>query len=129
MKKILFAILLLNLNFCEAKTLIISKNAQLKNLNKYILTDIFTGQKQKWDNGEKITVFIKPVKTLEHKDFTYSILGISPTKFNELLNAKNKRVFNVSSDEEMIMKILQTPGSIGYVNYYENFDKDVIFLD
>lgn len=133
MLKILCMIILtFSFNISEAKTLVISKNKQLKNISKYELVNIFTGKKQKWDNGDKIIVFVKSQKTLEHRDFTYSILGISPTRYNDLINneVKNKKyIFEVSSDEEMIMKVLQVPGSIGYVNYYEDFDKDLNFLN
>lgn len=133
MLKILCMIILtFSFKISEAKTIVISKNTQLKNISKYELVNIFTGKKQKWDNGDKIIVFVKSQKTLEHRDFTYSILGISPTRYNDLINneVKNKKyIFEVSSDEEMIMKVLQVPGSIGYVNYYEDFDKDLNFLN
>lgn len=126
-----YLILILFLTFLkigEAKTLVISKNEEIKNIDKQDLLNIFTGKKQKWRTGEKIIVFVKPYKTLEHRDFTYSIFGISPNKFKEL-TVKNKLIFEVSSDEEIIMKVLEIPGSIGYVNYYEDFDKDLNFLN
>lgn len=131
-KMLCMIILTFSFKISEAKTIVISKNTQLKNISKYELVNIFTGKKQKWDNGDKIIVFVKSQKTLEHRDFTYSILGISPTRYNDLINneVKNKKyIFEVSSDEEMIMKVLQVPGSIGYVNYYEDFDKDLNFLN
>lgn len=83
---------------------------------------IFTRKRLFWDNGHRITVFIKPVNSVEHKVFAINILHITPFKYKTLLDTitytgSNSPAVEIQSDEEMISRLSRTPFSVGYLNY------------
>lgn len=85
------------------------------------LVDIFTRQKRWWLNGGKITVFTRVLDSVEHKMFVIDVLNLSPYQFKSKLDGaiysgNNTPVIEVSSDEEMLLKLSLTPYSIGYIN-------------
>ena len=91
-------------------------------LDRYAIQKIFTKQITKWPNGQTIQVFIKPLQSIEHKDFVTNVLGISPFYYQQVLetqlnNNKLTSIIEIPTDKQMIMKVESTPGAIGYVNY------------
>lgn len=91
-------------------------------LDKYTIQKIFTKQITKWPNGQTIHVFIKPINSIEHKDFVINVLGLSPYYYNQILDRQletNKltSVTEIPTDKQMTMKVESTPGGIGYINY------------
>lgn len=115
--------------------LIWKEQAQTLTLDKYTIENIFTRKITRWPNGQPICVFIKPKNSIEHKAFVKSVLGISPSYYDYLLNKHNEEskpnnIFEVANDFQMMNSIESTPGSIGYINYeiYVG-DKRVIVID
>ena len=91
-------------------------------ISQYELIKIFTRKKIFWSDGSKITVFVKPLDSLEHKIFTINILNLTPYKFKSMADAivysgSNNPPIEIGSDEEMMLRLANTPNSIGYVNY------------
>ena len=86
------------------------------------LTNIFTRKITKWSSsGEKITVFVKPLNSIEHKMFVINWLGITNYRYKKLLQQNTfsgyaSKVKIIQSDEHMILVISSTPNSIGYTN-------------
>lgn len=85
------------------------------------LVDIFTRNRIWWPNSKKITVFTRQLDSVEHKLFVIDVLNLSPFQFRSRLDSviyagKNTPVVEVTSDEEMLLKLSLTPYSIGYVN-------------
>jgi ABC-type phosphate transport system substrate-binding protein len=97
------------------------------NPDKIILIDrhtiqlIFTGHKTRWSNGEPVVPFIKHPQSIEHQDFVRNVLNMTPFRYAEMLdNAKlmgNPVPKIVASDDAMALKVAQTKGGIGYINY------------
>ena len=102
--------------------------------NHLTIANIFTKKTTKWSNGRTITVFIKPLESIEHKDFVHSMLHMTHFKFSQDLNARitsgnGVNVIQVSSDEEMLMRISNTPFSIGYVNFNTPVNPGLTIID
>lgn len=96
-------------------------NQMDKYQNAPTLLNIFTKKHRYWSDGSRIIVFIKPINSIEHKFFVREWLGVSPTKYNEMLESsvysgEATNVTEVTSDEQMMIAISQTPNSIGYID-------------
>lgn len=136
MKKLLMALLLLVCVDGGTTDLIIWKESNDSiTLDRYSAQRIFTKKITRWPNGQHINVFIKPLYSIEHRDFVINVLGISPFYYTQMLEeqtytGKASSITEVNSDKQMIMMVDQTPGSIGYINY-EIFagNKRVIVID
>jgi ABC-type phosphate transport system substrate-binding protein len=82
---------------------------------------IFTRRELYWDSGEKITVYIKPMNSIEHSIFTIDWLGISVFRYKRLLkrevySGETSDVSIVLTDLDMLTAITNTPYSIGYLS-------------
>lgn len=136
LKKLLLSILLLMPIKLSAVDIIVwAETSSSITLDRYTIQRIFTRKVTKWPDGTNITVFIKPVISMEHKEFVYKILKISPFYYQQLLeqqtfSGKASSVVEVQSDSQMHRKITSIEGSIGYVNYeiYKD-NKKVIIID
>jgi ABC-type phosphate transport system substrate-binding protein len=122
---LIFATLLVN-SICifaeEAPRVIVQKQVELTALEQSELVRIFTRKKVFWPSGQKISVFIKPQNSLEHKIFSINILNLTPYKYKSLTDSivysgANNPPTEVDSDEQMLSILARTPNSIGYVNY------------
>ncbi|MGR9073322.1 MAG: hypothetical protein ACU833_09690 [Gammaproteobacteria bacterium] len=84
------------------------------------LSAIFKMRLRTWQDGSPITVFVLDDDAPLHKKFCKEILNVFP---HQMRRAWNKLVFSGSgqaplvlgSKEEMLNKIISTPGSIGYM--------------
>lgn len=94
----------------------------------YVMTDIFTVQKiftrkiTRWPSGQQIYVFTKPIKSIEHRDFVINTLQLTPYYFEQQLEEQTfagraSSITEVPNDDLMRIKIENTPGAIGYLNY------------
>lgn len=85
------------------------------------LADIFTRKQKYWEDGTKITVYIKPINSIEHKAFVVEWLQISHNSYrtkvdHEVYSGNNSGLIEVKSDEEMLIKVANTANSIGYID-------------
>jgi ABC-type phosphate transport system substrate-binding protein len=101
---------------------IAESSANVSEIEQFELIQIFSRKLLFWHGGQRITVFIKPQNSVGHKIFTMSILNISPYKYKTLLDTvvytgNNIPPIEIKSDEEMLIKLQNTPYSIGYVNF------------
>lgn len=84
------------------------------------LYNIFTLLFRYWDDGTRINVILLDDTLTAHKEFLWEFLGISPTRYKELIETRlssgrgNKPVV-VSNEEEMLKTISSTNGGIGYI--------------
>lgn len=122
MKRIIIVLFLFLIYRSTAATdLILYKGVISKdNISYEYLLPIFTKKQKFWRNGEKITVFIKPINSVEHSIFAHEWLGVSIYRYKKILkkeiySGQTSSVREVLSDVEMIRSILTTPYSIGYL--------------
>lgn len=96
----------------------------------YKLTNIFTRHVTKWETtGDRITVFIRPINSIEHKTFVLRWLNLTNYRYKKLLQQNTfsgaaSNVKTIRSDEQMIIIIKSTPNSIGYVGDYMVLNDD-----
>lgn len=108
---------------CYSTDIILWKeNSDTITLDRYYLQKIFSKKISRWPNGMNIQVFTKPLHSIEHRDFVVNILGLSPFYYEQLLESqtyagRTASVVEVPNDGIMIMRVEQTPGAIGYINY------------
>lgn len=110
-------------------TVVAEKTVPNTTLNHQDLVRIFTRKEMFWPTGQKISVFIKPQNSIEHKIFTINILNLSPYKYRNLTDSviysgSNNPPTEIATDEQMLSILERTPNSIGYVNYSIMFNKD-----
>lgn len=126
MKLIKVGVFLWILFFCNpthtGTQVLITQEYQMHAFDKDTIVKIFTKKVTRWADGQLITVFIKPINSIEHKDFVQSWLNMSNSKYKQELekqtySGKSLSVVEVDSDAEMVLKISSTIGSIGYINY------------
>ena len=123
-------LLLLFYSTCLAEpTVVASQSVPSASINHQELVRIFTRKEMFWPSGQKISVFIKPVNSIEHKIFTINILNLSPYKYKNLTESviyagSNNPPTEIQTDEQMLSVLERTPNSIGYVNYSIMFNKD-----
>ena len=82
---------------------------------------IFTLRTKMWSDGSSVRIFLLPKDSILTRDFSVKYLEMSAFKYFDLIEARQAlgRV-NVprvlKSEQEVIIKVLTTPGSIGYAN-------------
>lgn len=91
-------------------------------MNRIEVQRIFTRKEVRWNNGDDIIVFIKPMDSIEHRAFLANVLNMTLYKYQKSLDAvvytaKALPVIEVSNDDKMRMAIHSHPGAIGYINY------------
>ena len=95
-----------------------NKSVNTANLDTRDIKKIFLGKKTYWDDNKKITLFIL-AKSPAHKEFVKKYLGKSENQFTnywkQLLFTGKGMMPNRVKDEEVIRKIKETEGAIGYV--------------
>ena len=104
----------------EKVKIIVNKDTPINSISIDTLSQIYTGTKTKWDNGDKI--FIALLKQgPSHTAFTKDVVGISHKK---LVGIWKKAIFTgvgtppsmVNSEMDMIAFVASTKGAIGYVS-------------
>lgn len=81
----------------------------------------FTGKLKRWSTGEQVTVYILQRTHPATQRFTYDVLGISPSAFEDIHNealANQQRLGSrmLTSESEMLRHVAATLGSVGYVS-------------
>ena len=104
----------------EEILIIVNTETSIKNLSLNTLVDIYTNNKTKWDNGEKIYVSMLK-KGPVHEAFSSQMVGMAPRK---LVSVWKKVIFTglgtppkiLSTEAEMIQYVASTKGAIGYIS-------------
>jgi len=117
---------------------IIFSNYDLSNtifMNKIAVQRIFTRKDIRWSNGDSITVFIKPMESIENRMFIADILNMTLYRYQKSLETatytgKANSVIEVPDDAHMHTAIDAHPGAIGYLNYeIVTHDKIIIICE
>ena len=104
-----------------SNTVIINASIPQTELSKSTLQAIFGMRLRKWSNGTPIKVFILSDENPLHIQFCKLILNAFP---HQLKRAWNRLVYSgtgqapieVASTEQMLARIANTPGAIGYID-------------
>ena len=91
---------------------------------QYSISDIraiFAMKKSYWSDGTRVQVFVLPDNDPLHRNFTKFRLNMFPHQFRRIwdrliFSGTGRAPHEIKSMEEMLEKISNTPGAIGYLN-------------
>lgn len=135
-KSILYCILLL-LAVGKAQAnghyeVVVHPDIHQETISVNVLRAIFSMRMKTWPNGHLIKVFVLPDDHPLHNDFAKEKLSVFPYQLRStwdrlVFSGTGQAPFRVSSNEEMLKKIANTPGAIGYLEtVYINDDLHVL---
>lgn len=110
----------------------VSHDIDITYLRRSTLQRIFTKKVTRWGNGQDITVIIKPVVSIEHRQFLEQVLKMTPYRYQKALDSvtytahHSTPVIEVSNDAGMMIELKKHPGAIGYSNYMPIMDGRII---
>jgi len=115
----------------EEILIIVNKEISIKSLSLNTLIDIYTNNRTKWDNGEKIYVSMLK-KGPVHDAFSNQLIGMAPRK---LISIWKKVIFTgigtppkvLNSEAEMIQYVATTKGAIGYISASTSAENVIVF--
>jgi ABC-type phosphate transport system substrate-binding protein len=119
-KKVLLVILLLCGSGYSQVAIIANKSVKLDKIEQAELLDYYSRELKFWDNGDPIIIFDLKVKN-EIRDIFYKYLGKSSSRMKsiwmkKMLLGEGDPPEPLDSEEDMLEKIIETPGSIGFIN-------------
>ena len=119
--KMLILLLLLMFTSIQAQVAIIAnKSVTTKSIRADELSEIYSLNKQRWNDGARIIVCdIK--KTMEIKSQFYGFIHKSPYELRKIwiraqLTGEARIPFAFNKEEEILKKVSETPGAIGYID-------------
>lgn len=98
----------------------VNESVMVEELSRSELRQIFTGQRQYWENGTKITVFVLQDSDELHRQFCRDILQMFPYQLSRLwdqitYSGQGITPIRVTSYQALVDALENTVGSIGYV--------------
>lgn len=89
-----------------------------------LLRGVFGMRVRAWPDGRPVRVFVLADDSPVHQDFTKSQLQMYPYQLRQnwdrlLYSGTGQPPIVVTSEQEMIRRVAETPGAIGYVGRYE----------
>ncbi len=100
-------------------SVIANKNVPIDKVNKSQLLDYYSGEIKYWSDGKTIIVFdLKPKNETKEKFYEYIAKNTARMKsiwIKKLLSGEGDPPEAVSSEDEMIQKVQNTSGAIGFV--------------
>jgi hypothetical protein len=116
----LIFLLLLMLPRIGFSEVIVNSNVSLDSVSRQYLLSVFSMQTRTWPDGHSIRVYILPPQQPEHRAFVKSELKLFPY---QLVKIWDRSVFSgsgqspmiVESEEEMLRKVSENKGAIGYL--------------
>lgn len=122
MVRVLVLLLLLLLPKAALSEVIVNSGVSLDKVSRQYLLSVFSMRVRTWSDGKPVRVYILSPYQDEHKQFVKRELGIFPY---QLLKIWDRSVFSgsgqspivVHSEEEMILKVGETKGAIGYLSH------------
>jgi len=94
----------------------------VERLSKSQLRSIYLKRQVIWPNGDKIKVFMLPVKSTAHQQFSQSNLQMFPYQLEQTwqkltFSGIGTPPIEIATAAQMLQVIQTTPGAIGYLPY------------
>lgn len=98
----------------------VNESVMMSELERTELRQIFTGHRQYWQDGTRITVFVLHDNNELHKRFCRDTLKMFPYQLSRLwdqitYSGQGVTPVRVSSYEELVQALENTEGAIGYL--------------
>ncbi len=102
-------------------SVVVNESVTVTELNRSELRQIFTGHRQYWHDGTKITVFVLNDNHELHKQFCRDVLQMFPYQLSRLwdqitYSGQGVTPVHVSSSQALAEALTQTKGAIGYLS-------------
>lgn len=129
---ILFFLMIGKTHASEHYKVIVHPDVGLESVTANVLRAIFSMRMKTWQDGKLIRVYVLPDDHELHQTFTKETLNVFPYQLRStwdrlVFSGTGQAPTTVSSNEEMLQKIANTPGSIGYLEtIYLNDDVKVL---
>ena len=96
-------------------------SVSIEKLNLFQLRKLFSMKQTNWPGGQGVTVFVLNSKSTTHLDFCKSLLKMFPYQLDQIWNkltysGLGDPPITVNSMEEMLKRVSETPGAIGYLH-------------
>ena len=122
------------LAFAAEKTnthIIVNTDTDAREINEFDLMAIFSMQKQYWENGQIIQIVSLRTDHPLHQQFTLEHLGIQPYQLERGWNRNifrgiGKKPIIVNTLEDLVNKVMDIPGAIGYISAKNTIDNSHI---
>lgn len=108
--------------------LVINPPPHLEKMTVNQARSIFSMRSRAWPDGTPITVFVLEDSDPDHKLFVRSVLSLLPHQLRRqwdrlVYTGIGQAPIEVKDESEMLQKLLNTPGSIGYIKTGQNNEK------
>ena len=103
-----------------AVELVVHRNVAIEELNVNVARLLFTMRLQNWPDGMRVRVFVFDRAKSVHREFAKQALDLYPRQLQRvwdrnLFSGSGAVPSTVESPEEMLTRIKETPGAIGYL--------------
>ncbi|MAM00418.1 MAG: hypothetical protein CL583_18410 [Alteromonadaceae bacterium] len=109
----------------QAMEVITNTSVPISELSQLELRAIYTMRLDRWSSGSEIRVFVLPQKDERHQEFAKTVLQALPHQlqavwYRLVYSGMGSAPTEVKSEQEMIERVSETPGAIGYVGKGNN---------
>ena len=104
----------------QAQQMIVNADVAISSIDRNRARLIFTMRINQWSDQQPVSVFVLPDDAPLHREFAKSALGVFPYQLRQtwdrqVFSGTGQAPLQVASEAEMIQRVSQTPGAIGYV--------------
>lgn len=106
---------------------VVNPSVESKDISVEQIRRIFSMRQTAWSNDQAITVYVLSNQHQTHKTFSTKVLGMFPYQLDRIWNklvysGLGEEPIKVQSEQEMLERVSQKPGAIGYVMQQANDD-------
>jgi ABC-type phosphate transport system substrate-binding protein len=106
---------------------VVNSSVESKDLSVEQIRRIFSMRQTVWSNDQTITVYVLSNQHQTHQTFSTKVLGMFPYQLDRIWNklvysGLAEQPIKVQSEQEMLERVSQKPGAIGYVIQQFNVD-------
>jgi ABC-type phosphate transport system substrate-binding protein len=106
---------------------VVNPSVESKHISVEQIRRIFSMRQTAWSNDQAITVYVLSNQHQTHKVFSTKVLGMFPYQLDRIWNklvysGLGEEPIKVQSEQEMLERVSQKPGAIGYVMTQVNDD-------
>jgi hypothetical protein len=106
-------------------SVIVNSKVEVKEMTIQELQEVFTLKRGYWRNGSRVKIFIMPSDSITARRFIVEVLQLSPAMYFDLIESayamgKSNIPTTVPRAETVIIKVMITPGGIGYTDIPES---------
>jgi ABC-type phosphate transport system substrate-binding protein len=99
---------------------VVNSSVETQGLSVQQIRRIFSMRQTAWSNDQAITVYVLSSQHKTHQAFSTSVLGMFPYQLDRIWNklvysGLGEEPIKVQTEQEMLERVSQKPGAIGYV--------------